>query len=172
MMLTAKEKIIAFLLALAVVTLMNGILKYSMIKDYTLPYPETLADAQKNIDNEIVTIKDRAVTRGSVLLLADMKDGTTKLYHLQRGYLTPKYQYVVFERVEDREILIRDNFEEFRLNVVESAIAINPMSFKRNIEFATLISLWLLPMIVITKAIIHFIKNKKEKLVYTEKAVG
>ena len=122
-----KETIITLL----IVVLMNCVLEcYITRNDYTITYSQIVSDIQKNVDENIVEIKDKAVTKGSVLVLAKMKNDKVNLYHFERGYFTLRYRYDVFEHIKGREILIKNRFEEFRLDIDEyGRIAINPATF-------------------------------------------
>lgn len=162
----AKEKIYAFLITLFIVILMNGVLEYYTMKnDYTIRYSQIVSDVQKNIDENIVEIKDKAVTKGSVLLLAKMKNDTLNLYHFERGYFTLRYRYDVFEHIKGREILIKNRFEEFRLDIDEyGRIAINPATFKGSMSYNDLLNKWLIPFLAIIKIVMDIMEKRKQNL--------
>ena len=147
-----KETIITLL----IVVLMNCVLEcYITRNDYTITYSQIVSDIQKNVDENIVEIKDKAVTKGSVLVLAKMKNDTLNLYHFERGYFTLRYRYNVFESIKGRGILIKNRFEEFKLDIDEyGRIAINPATFTKSINPSNLLNRWLTPYSIITFAYI------------------
>lgn len=157
-----KETIITLL----IVVLMNCVLEcYITRNDYTITYSQIVSDIQKNVDENIVEIKDKAVTKGSVLVLAKMKNDTLNLYHFERGYFTLRYCYDVFEHIKGREILIKNRFEEFRLDIDEyGRIAINPATFTKNINLSNLLNRWIAPYAVIIRVVIYITKRRKQNL--------
>ena len=161
-----KEKIYAFFITVFIVVLMNCVLEYYTTKnDYTITYSQIVSNIQKNVDENIVEIKDKVVTKGSVLVLAKMKNDTLNLYHFERGYFTLCYRYDVFEHIEDREILIRNKFEEFRLDIDGySKIAINPATFKKSMSWSDFIAKWLMPFVTIIKTMVYIMERRKQNL--------
>lgn len=157
-----KETIITLL----IVVLMNCVLEcYITRNDYTITYSQIVSDIQKNVDENIVEIKDKAVTKGSVLVLAKMKNDTLNLYHFERGYFTLRYRYDVFEHIKGREILIKNRFEEFRLDIDEyGRIAINPATFTKSINPSNLLNRWIAPYTVIVRVVIYITKRRKQNL--------
>ena len=159
-----KETIITLL----IVVLMNCVLEcYITRNDYTITYSQIVSDIQKNVDENIVEIKDKAITKGSVLVLAKMKNDTLNLYHFERGYFTLRYRYNVFEHMtmEDREILIKNRFEEFRLDIDEyGKIVINPATFKRSMSWSDFIAKWLMPFVTIIKTMVYIMERRKQNL--------
>ena len=157
-----KETIITLL----IVVLMNCVLECHITRnDYTITYSQIVSDIQKNVDENIVEIKDKAVTKGSVLVLAKMKNDTLNLYHFERGYFTLRYRYDVFEHIKGREILIKNRFEEFRLDIDEyGRIAINPATFTKNINLSNLLNRWIAPYAVIIRVVIYITKRRKQNL--------
>ncbi|NDO47690.1 hypothetical protein [Clostridium sp. MD294] len=162
----AKEKIYAFFITIFVVALINGVLEYYTTKNYyTIPYSKIASDVQKNIDENIVEIKDKQITKGSVMLLAKMKNNTTKLYHFERGYFTLRYHCNVFENVDDRIILIRNRFEEFECEIDKyGKIAINPATFRGSMSLTDLLNKWCIPFLAIVKIVISIIERRKQNL--------
>lgn len=162
----AKEKIYAFFITVFVVVLMNSVLEYYTTRNYyTIPYSQIASDIQKNIDENIAEIKDKQITKGSVMLLTKMKNNTTKLYHFERGYLTLRYHCDVLENVDDRIILIRNRFEEFECEIDKyGKIAINPTTFRGSISLADLLNKWFIPFLAIIKIVISIIENRKQNL--------
>ena len=154
-----KETIITLL----IVVLMNCVLEcYITRNDYTITYSQIVSDIQKNVDENIVEIKDKAITKGSVLVLAKMKNDTLNLYHFERGYFTLRYRYNVFESIKGRGILIKNRFEEFKLDIDEyGRIAINPATFTKSINPSNLLNRWLTPYSIIS-GIIYY--RKKQNL--------
>ena len=97
-----------------------------------------------------------------MLVLAKMKNDTLNLYHFERGYFTLRYRYNVFESIKGRGILIKNRFEEFKLDIDEyGRIAINPATFTKSINPSNLLNRWLTPYSIIS-GIIYY--RKKQNL--------
>lgn len=138
-----------FLIATLIVIAISIIFGCINMKNYNISYPKTLQDVQRDIEEDIVAINDREITRGSVLLLATLQDGSLYLYTLKKGLLTSKYKIDGYELYDDndqkyfekglpvydgRECLIKNYFEKFDCSVTDH-IEIDPETFRSNIPW-------------------------------------
>lgn len=140
-----------FLIATLIVIAINAILGCINMKNYNISYPKTLQDVQRDIEEDIVAIKDRVITKGSVVLLVTLQDGSLCLYTLKKGLLTSKYKIDGYEFYDDndqkyfekglpayigRDCYVRNYFEKYSCVVGDDYhIEIDPETFKSNIPW-------------------------------------
>lgn len=159
-----KKAIFVFIFVTVIVSIVNGILCYRNSKHYTISYPKTLQDVQKNIEEDIVEINDKVVTQGSVIILATKQNGNMYLYHLERGFLTLKYKMQFYDTCIQKDLYysVKDCFNKFEYYVSEdNRIEINPATFTGYIMWNVILTRWLLPITYISELIILYFKRKK-----------
>lgn len=160
-----KKEIYVFVVVIIFVTIANMVQCYNDTKTYTVSYPKTIQEMQKSIDEDITEINDKAITKGSVILLVTKNNENLYLYHLKRGFFTLKYKIEFYDTMIEKgwTYHIKDCFEKFDCYVSEkNQIEINPASFASNLNWNNFIIKWLAPVIAISAFIIvHFVRKKE-----------
>ena len=161
-----KKRMYVFIMVTLVVTLLNMIQQCYATKSYTITYPKTILEVQKEMDKNIIEVNDKVVTKGSVLLLATTNSNRMKLYHLKRGFLTLKYKI----EMVDKDVQLGDNFhikncfEKFECQIEENKqLVIRPATFVSNIPCNMIAIKWLSPILSLYACIISFLEKEKER---------
>lgn len=162
-MIGLKRQIIIIIFSILFVSFINSIHECYITKFYTITYPKTISDVQKNINEDIIEINDKIVTKWSFLLLVTTNCNNMNIYYLERGFLTLKYKIKYnYENVKiEDEFHFQNRFEKFACRIEENKqIEINPATFVSNFNVTNFMKKWLYPVLLLWELINLFLNRK------------
>ncbi len=163
---TTAKKICIIVIAAAMVGCFHIVYQLYDTKNYTVDYPKTISDVQENIDSAVTAVEDKVVTKGSVLLLAKTNQNQMRLYHLERGFFTLKYNIkFVWENVEEgSRVTVENHFEKFKADIENGQVVNVPYSFvHKSIDWANLPANWLSPIYLLYVLMTEIWKRVKKE---------